>query len=364
MITLRTTLLSLTALTALSTALAMAAPVYAADAPLKACFVYFSPSKELGYSYQHEQGRLAVEKKFGAKVVTAYAENVAEGADSERVINDFAKSGCGIVFTTSFGFMDPTLKVAKKFPDVKFEHATGYKQADNVATYSQRWYEGRYVMGTLAGNVTKSHIVGYVAPFPIPEVISGINAFTIALRKTDPKAVVKVVWVNTWFDPGKERDAATTLISQGADIIVQHTDSAAPVQAAEEKGVKAFGQASDQSKAGPKAVMTSLVDDWAPYYIQEVQAVLDKKWVKHDAWDGIKQGAVVLAPFNPNLPAEAVAKAKADMTAIADAKLFPFAGPIKAQDGTVKIAAGKSMADGEIAGMNWFVEGVQGDLPK
>ena len=358
MLNFRTVLASMTALAGLA-----AAPAYA-DTPLKACFVYVGPAKELGYSYQHDQGRLAVEKKFAGKVTTAFAENVPEGADAERVIANFAKDGCGVIFTTSFGFMDPTLKVAKQFPKVKFEHATGYKQADNVATYSQRWYEGRYVMGTLAAQVTKSHVVGYIAPFPIPEVVNGINAFTIALRKADPKAVVKVVWVNTWFDPGKERDAATTLISQGADVIVQHTDSAAPVQAAEEKGVKAFGQASDQAKAGPKAVLTSLVDNWAPYYVQEVQAVLDGTWKKHDAWDGIKAGAVVLAPFNANIPADAVAKAKADSDAIAAGTLLPFAGPIKAQDGSVKVAAGKALTDGDILGMNWFVEGVQGDLPK
>ncbi|MFT5893294.1 MAG: basic membrane protein A, partial [bacterium] len=229
--------------------------------PTKVGFVYVGPVGDHGWTYRHDVGRLAVEAKFGDNVETTFVESVPEGADAERVIRKLASTGHDLIFTTSFGYMNPTLKVAKDFPNVKFEHATGYKRSDNLTTYSARFYEGRAVLGTMAGMMTKTNTVGYIASFPIPEVVRGINAFTIAMRKVNPEATVKVVWVNTWYDPGKEADAAKALIDQGVDIITQHTDSPAPLQVAEERGVMGFGQASDMSAFAPKAQLTSIIDD-------------------------------------------------------------------------------------------------------
>jgi len=244
-----------------------------ANAKTKVGFVYVGPIGDHGWSYQHNQGRLAVEKALDIK--TSYVESVKEGADAERVIRQMAADGNDVIFTTSFGYMNPTNKVAKKFPKVKFEHATGYKRAENVSTYSARFYEGRAILGTIAGKMTKSNIIGYVASFPIPEVIRGINAMAIAARKVNPEIKIKVVWVNTWFDPGKEGDAAKALIDQGADIITQHTDSPAPLQVAEKRGVYGFGQASDMKSFAPKAQLTSIIDNWDAYYIERVKAVMD-----------------------------------------------------------------------------------------
>ena len=246
---------------AASAALALAIGASAASAKTKACWIYLGPIGDHGWSYQHHQGLLAVEKELGDQVETAYVENVAE-SDSERPIERFARDGCNIIFTTSFGFMEPTLKVAKKFPDVKFEHATGYKVADNVTTYNAKFHEGRYVIGQMAAKMSKSGIAGYIVSFPIPEVVSGINAFLLGAQSVNPDFKLKVVWVNSWFDPGKEADAAKVLFSQGADIITQHTDSTAPLQIAEEQGKLGFGQASDMIKFAPKAQMTAVVDNW------------------------------------------------------------------------------------------------------
>ena len=273
-----------------------------AAAETKVGFIYVGPIGDHGWSYQHEQGRLAVEKELGVK--TSYVENVPEGADAERVIRQLASSGHDIIFTTSFGFMNPTLKVAKKFKNVKFEHATGYKRMDNMSTYAARFYEGRSVIGTIAGKMTKSNVVGYIGSFPIPEVIRGIDAFTLALRKVNPEAIVKVVWVNSWFDPGKESDAAKALIDQGCDIITQHTDSPAPLQVAEKRGVYAFGQASDMKAFAPKAQLTSIVDNWRAYYIARVKAAMDGTWSSIDTWDGLKQGMVEMAPYGDAVPAD------------------------------------------------------------
>jgi len=343
--------------------LALVSSVHAAE-KLKVGFVYVGPIGDHGWSHEHNQGRLALEKEFGDKVKTTYVESVPEGADAERVITKLAKSGHKLIFTTSFGYMNPTLKVAKRFPKVKFEHATGFKRAKNVSTYSARFYEGRYVVGHLAGKLSKSGILGYVASFPIPEVIRGINAVTLAARKINPKIQVKVVWVNSWFDPGKESDAAKTLIDQGADIIFQHTDSPAPVQVAEKRGVWAVGQASDMAAFGPKAQMTAIIDNWAPYYIARTKAVMDGTWKSSDTWNGIKPGMVKLAPYNKGLPADAVALAKSVAKGIADGSIHPFAGPIKDQSGKVVVAAGKTADDGMLAGMNFYVEGVVGSIPK
>lgn len=333
-----------------------------AVAETKVGFVYVGPIGDHGWSYQHDQGRQAVEKELGVK--TTYVENVAEGADAERVIRQLASSGHDIIFTTSFGFMNPTLKVAKRFKNVKFEHATGYKQAPNLSTYSARFYEGRSVIGTIAGKMTKTGIVGYIASFPIPEVIRGIDAFTLALREERPDAVVKVVWVNSWFDPGKEGDAAKALIDQGADIITQHTDSPAPLQVAEKRGAYAFGQASDMHAFAPKSQLTSIIDDWAPYYVERVKAVMDGTWKSKDTWDGIKQGMVEFAPYGDAVPPEVRKLAEAKKKAIVDGSYHPFQGPIKNQKGELVVKQGEVLSDKVLAGLDWYVEGVEGSIPK
>lgn len=335
-----------------------------ADDPLKIGFVYVGPIGDHGWTYQHNQGRLAVEKKFGDKVKTTFVENVSEGADAERVIRQLAASGHGLIFTTSFGYMNPTVKVAKQFPQVKFEHATGYKRAENVSTYMARFYEGRYVAGLLAGHLSKSNIIGYIGSFPIPEVVRGINSFTLALRKINPAATVKVVWVNSWFDPGKEAEAAQALIDQGADIILQHTDSPAPVQTAQERGVWAVGQASDMVKFGPKAHLTAIVDNWNDYYIARTQAVLDGSWESSDTWEGFNTKMVHMSPYNSAIPEEIVALAKQAEADIAAGKLHPFTGPIKNQAGELVVPEGEVLDDAKLLSMDWYVEGVQGQLPK
>ncbi len=333
-----------------------------ASAETKVGFVYVGPIGDHGYSYQHDQGRLAVEKMDGVK--TTYVESVQEGADAERVIRQLAASGNDIIFTTSFGFMNPTFKVAKNFPKVKFEHATGYKRATNLSTYSARFYEGRTILGTIAGKMTKSNVVGYIGSFPIPEVIRGIDAFTLALRKVNPKAVVKVVWVNSWFDPGKEGDAAKALIDQGADIITQHTDSPAPLQVAESRGVYAFGQASDMKAYAPKAQLTSIVDNWNHYYVQRVKAVMDGTWKSEDAWYGLKQGMVEMAPYGDAVPADVRKLADEVKQSIIDGSFHPFQGPINNQKGELVVKAGEVVSDADLLGLNWYVEGVEGSIPK
>jgi len=270
-----------------------------AEDKTKVGFVYVGPVGDFGWSYEHNEGRKAVEEAFGDKVETMFVESVPEGADSERVMTQMALDGADLIFTTSFGYMDPTINVAKKFPNVKFEHATGYKQADNVSTYSARFYEGRSVIGHIAGHMTKSNTIGYIASFPIPEVIRGINAAYIAAKKVNPDVKLKIVWAYTWFDPAKEADAATALIEQGADIIMQHTDSPAAMTIAEEKGMYAFGQASDMKQFGPKARLSSIIDDWAPYYIARTQAVMDGTWESTSTWDGIKEGMVGIGDVCP-----------------------------------------------------------------
>lgn len=345
-------------------ALASAAPVAAQDKKVKVGFIYVGPIGDHGYSYSHDQGRLAIEKAYGNKVETTYVESVPEGADAERVIQQLVAKGNNIIFTTSFGFMEPTLKVAARNPKVFFEHATGYKRAANVATYSARFHEGRTVIGTIAGKMTKSGIIGYVASVPIPEVVSGINAFTLALKKVRPDAQVKVIYVNSWYDPGKEAAAAKALIDQGADIIAQHTDSPAAIQVAQERGVYAFGQSSDMTKFGPKAHLTAIVDDWNEYYVSRVKAVMDGTWKSGDVWGGFKDHMVVLAPYNPAIPKDVVDLAEATRKGIMDGTINPFTGPIKDKDGKERVAAGKFATDPEVLGMDWYVEGVSGDLPK
>ena len=330
----------------------------------KVGFVYVGPIGDHGWSYEPNQGRLAVEKAFGDRVKTTYVENVSEGPDAARVIQQLARGGHSVIFTTSFGFMNPTLKVAKRFPEVKFEHATGFKRSKNVATYSGRFYEGRHVIGLIAGKMTKSNTVGYIASFPIPEVVRGINAAYLAAKSVNPKVKFKIVWVSTWFDPGKEADAAKALIDQGADVLMQHTDSPAAMQIAEKKGIYAFGQASDMVKFGPKAQLTSIIDDWGPYYVARVKAAMDGTWKSQDTWDGIGPGMVAIAPFSKSIPNDVRAMAVKARDNIAAGKLHPFTGPINKQDGSPWLKAGQTASDGELAGMNFYVQGVEGSLPK
>lgn len=332
--------------------------------PTKVGFVYVGPTGDAGWTYAHDKGRQYVDEKFGDAVETTYVESVAEGADSERVIRQLAKNGHDIIFTTSFGYMNPTLKVAKRYPKVAFEHASGYKRSKNVGTYFDRAYEGRYLTGIVAGKMTKSNVIGYVGSFPIPEVIRGINAFTRGARSVNPEVIVKVVWVSTWYDPGKEREATETMILQGADVVTQHTDSPGPINAAESKGVYAIGYNSDMSEYGEKAHLTSTVHNWGPLYAAKVQAVMDGTWKAEDVWVGLADDALDLAPFNDAVPQDVRDYVNAQKTAIVNGTLHPFAGPVKAQDGTVKVPAGETMADGDLLGFSWYVEGVDGALPK
>lgn len=334
----------------------------AAD-PLKVGFVYVGPIGDHGWTYQHDQGRLLLEKTLGEKVETTFVENVAEGADAERVIRNMAKGGYDLVFTTSFGYMNPTVKVAKQFPQVTFEHATGYKQDKNLGTYLARTYEGRYVGGFLAAKMTKTKKVGYVASFPIPEVIRDINAIQLALDKYNPGSEVKVVWVNSWFDPGKESDAANALIDQGVDVIFQHTDSPAPIQTAERRGVYAVGYASDMAHFGPKAVLTSIVNNWGPHYVKSAQAVIDGSWAPQDYWGGLAEDTVQL-PISDLVPAEVKTEAEAIIASIRSGAFHPFTGPIKDQSGAVRIAEGQSASNADLASMDYYVQSVKAELPK
>jgi basic membrane protein A and related proteins len=348
-------------------ALAVSLPAVAqqkAGEPLKIGFVYVSPIGDAGWTYQHDVGRKEMEKALAGKVTTKYIESVPEGADAERVIRELAQSGHNLIFTTSFGYMNPTIKVAQAFPKVTFEHATGYKTAKNVGTYNARFYEGRYLAGIVAGKMSKSNVAGYVAAFPIPEVVMGINAFARGMRSVNPKAEVKVVWVNSWYDPGREREAADTLISQGADVVTHHTDSTAAVQAAEAKKVYAVAYHSDMSKYGPNAHLTAVTHNWGDYYTRTAQAVLDGKWKVEQPWMGIKENVIRMAPFNKAVPQDVqdlVKKTEADIKA---GKFHPFTGPIKDNDGKERLAAGKVIDDATLNKMDYYVEGVQGKLPR
>ena len=340
---------------------AASASANAAD-KFKACWVYLGAVGDFGWTYQHDQARKAVEKDLGDKVETVYVENVAE-ADSAGPMERLAKDGCKIIFATSFGYMEPALEVAAKYPDVKFEHATGFKTAANLTTYNARFYEGRYVAGQIAAKMSKTGIAGYIVSFPIPEVVMGINAFELGAQSVNPNFKLKIVWANTWFDPGKEGDAAKVLFSQGADIITQHTDSAAPLTVAEEQKKFGFGQASDQIKFAPHAQLTSLIDNWAPYYEARIKAAMDGSWKSQQSWDGMAQGTVKLAPYT-NMPDDVAKMATDTAEKIRTGKLFPFAGPITKQDGSVVGEAGKSLPDGDMLGMNWYVKGIDDQLPK
>jgi len=296
-------------------------------------------------------------------VSTTDVESVDEGPDAERVVRQLASSGHGLVFTTSFGFMNATVRVARQFPDAKFEHCTGYQRLDNLATYAARFYEGRAIIGTMAGRLTETGKVGYIASFPIPEVIRGINATAVHLRKVNPEATVTPIWVNSWYDPGKEAEAARALIDQGIDVISQHTDSPAPVQVAEERGLPCFGQASDMRRFAPETQVTAIVDDWGPYYVRRVGAVLDGTWQSTDTWGGIDSGMVVVAPYGPMATEAMIAEADDLKARIAAGEHHPFTGPIRAQDGSELVAEGATASDEQLLGMSAYVEGVVGSIP-
>jgi simple sugar transport system substrate-binding protein len=335
-----------------------------ADDKTKVGFIFVGPVGDGGWTYEHNQGRLAVEETFGDSVETIFQENVPEGADAERAITQMALSGADLIFTTSFGYMDPTLAVAAKFPDVKFEHATGYKQADNVSVYSARFYEGRAVQGHIAGKMTKSNIVGYIASFPIPEVLRGINAAYIHAKKVNPDVQFKIIWAYTWFDPAKEADAAKALIEQGADVILQHTDSTAPQAAAKEAGnVISFGQASDMAEYGPMPRVSSIIDNWAPYYITRTKAVMDGTWTSVNTWDGIGAGMVGIGEISDAVPADVKAEAEALRDSLASGEYHAFTGPLNKQDGSAWLADGETADDGTLAGMGFYVEGIEAEVP-
>ncbi len=347
---------------AVALAIFVAAGTANAAGKLKVGFIYVGPIGDHGWSYQHDQGRLALEKELGDKVETVFVEKVAEGPDAERAITRLARQNAGLIFTTSFGFMNPTLKVAKRFPKVKFEHATGFKRSKNVATYNARFYEGRYINGQIAAKISKSGVAGYIASFPIPEVVMGINAFILGAQTLNPDFKLKVIWVNSWFDPGKEADAAKVLIGQGADILTQHTDSTAAMQIAGDKGVFAFGQSSDMIEFGPKAQLTAIINNWAPYYVERAKAVLNGRWDSVDSWKGLSAGTVKMAAYT-NMPADVAKMAAATEAKITSGELHPFKGPIYKQDGSLAIPAGKTLDDGTLLGMNWYVKGIDGKLP-
>lgn len=352
-------------LAATAALLAGAAGIHGAQAAekLKVGFIYIGPIGDLGWTYQHDLARLAMLKEFGDKVETTYLENVSEGPDSERSIEQLARAGNKLIFTTSFGYMEPTLKVAKRHPNVHFEHATGYKRDKNLSTYSGKFHEGRYIQGVIAGKMSKSGTLGYIGSFPIPEVISGINATILGAQTVNPNIKVKIIWANTWFDPGKEADAAKALIDQGADVIMQHTDSPAAMQIAAERGKLAFGQDSEMIKFGPKTQLTSIINNWAPYYIQRVKAELDGSWKSENTWHGLKEGMVVMAPYT-NMPDDVKKLAMETEAAIIAGTLNPFKCPIMGQDGKeIECKGGDHLADGQVLSMNFYVKGIDDKVP-
>ena len=332
----------------------------AQDGPFKVGFVNVGPKDDNGYTYGHWVGAQALQAEFGDKVEITFVESVPEGPDCERVLRELAQQGNKVIFATSFGFGDYVIKVAREFPDVIFEHATGYQRSENVGTYNARFHEGRVVMGTLAGHLSKTNQIGYIGSFPIPEVVMGINAFTLAARRINPAITVNVVWLSSWHDSPKEADAARALIDQGADIISQHTDGPAALQVAEERGiVGGFGQGADMGAFAPKSQLSAIIDIWGPHYIQVIKDVQAGTWVSDDEWPGIAQGAVKIGPYNEKIPADVVAAAEAAKNGIVDGSLHPFAGPIVDNQGKERVAAGQVIDDAGLWAMDWYVEGVK-----
>ena len=331
--------------------------------PLSVGFVYVSPIGQAGWTFQHDQARQAMQRALGDKVQTRYVEAVPEGADAERVMRDLASQGTQLIFATSFGYLEPALRVAADLPTVKFEHAGGYKTAANLTTYNARFYEGRWLAGWLAGKASKSGVAGYVAGFPVPEVVQGINAFTLGMQAANPKANVRVLWLNTWFDPPKEREAALSLINAGADVLTNHSGSPAVPQAAEEKGVKLIGYQSDMRAHAPHAQLAAVTADWSGYYTRVAQSVIAGNWQARPVWGGMKDGMVKLAAVSPALPATVRRELAAREKLLVAGKAGPFMGRIVDQTGQVRNERG-AMNDESIARMDWFVQGVSGTLPK
>ena len=334
--------------------------------PLKVGFIYIGPPGDHGWTYRHDIGRQDIEAHFGDKVITTFQENVPEGPDAVRAITQMALSGHDLIFTTSYGYMDPTLAVAKKFPNVKFEHATGWKTADNVSNYGLKLYQFRHVQGVIAGLMTKTNKICYVASFPIPEVIREINTYFLGARTQNPDVELQIVWVYTWYDPSKEGDAAQAMIDNGCDIVAQHTDSPAPLITAEKAGVLGFGQASDQTAFAPKAQLTGTIDNWSPYYIDRVQAVMDGTWEGHGTYFGdISEGAVGYAPF-ANMPVEVAKIARDYLNRIADGSYHAFTGPIRDQEGeygNLKLKTGEIASRMMLDTMDWYVHGITAKYP-
>ena len=335
-------------------------PAAAAD-PYKVGFVYIGPVGDFGWTYQHEVARKEALAELGGAVQATFVENVPEGPDSEKVMNDLANSGHKLIFATSFGYMNYVLNSAKRHPGVLYEHATGYKRAANVATYNIRFYEARYAQGVIAGKMSKTGVAGYVGSLPVPEVVQGLNAFMLGMQSVNPAARLKFILINSWYDPPKEGDAAKALMDQGCDIITQHTDSPAPLQAVSGRGLKGFGQSTDMSKFAPDAELTAAIDIWGPYYVQRIKAAMAGAWTSGDVWGGFDSGMLVLSPFK-NMPPEVAALATATVADITSGKLKVFTGPLTDQAGAGKVAAGTVMDDAALSGMQWLVKGVEGKL--
>ncbi|MBN2260592.1 MAG: BMP family ABC transporter substrate-binding protein [Clostridiales bacterium] len=334
-----------------------------ADEVVKVGMIYIGPPGDAGWTYAHDQGRQFLEEQY-PNVEVLFVESVPESSDAERVMTELVEEGCTVVFATSFGYMDYMDNVALKYPDVKFFHCSGYKTEENMSTYFGRIYQARYLTGMIAGAMTETNEIGYVAAHPIPEVIRGINAFTLGVKEANADAVVKVVWTNTWYDPAKEKEAAQGLLDSGVDVIAQHQDTPGPQQAAEEAGVYAVGYNTNMRAFAPEANLTSAVWNWGPYYVNAVKSVIDGTFVSTQYWGGLEDGIVDIAPISDKVPADMVAQVEAKKAAIIDGSFDVFAGPIKDQDGNIKVAEGSSMTDGELLSMDWFVEGVEGVIPK
>ena len=336
----------------------------AANEPLKVGFVYVAPIADVGYTNQHDIGRLyAIDKVGKDKITTTFVENVPETADAERVIRQMINDGNKLIFGTSFGYMNYMQKLAKEYPDVKFEHATGYKSAPNMTNYNIRFYEGRYLAGMLAGGATKSNVIGYVAPFPIPEVLQGINAFTLGAKSVNPKIQVKVVWTNAWYDPPKDTDSAKTLIGQGADVLTQHTNTSAVASAAEAAGKMVIPYNSDMKSVAPNAQIAALVLNWGPYYAKKINQALENKWENKPVWMHLKEGAISLENISDKVPADVVKKMEEVKAKINSGEFHPFTGPIKTNEGKEAVKAGETLPDDKLVTMNYYVDGVVGKVP-
>ena len=343
---------------AVATASMIGAPAFAQD-KAKIGFIFLGPIGDFGWTWAHNKGREAIDAALGDKVETIYVENVAEDASAIPVLRDLANQGCKLIFTCSFGYMDATLKVAEEFPDVKFEHCTGYKRSDNVATYNSKFHEGRAVLGTIAGIMSKTGMIGYLGSFKIPEVVLGVNAIALSAQRQNPDAKVKVVMINSWFDPPKEAAATETLINLGCDFVTTHTDSPAPLQILEQKGLYGFGQGADMSAFAPNAHLTAIEDIWGPYYIKRAQDILDGTWTSTDTWSSMADGEVVISPYSAAVTPEAAAAADEVKNATIAGTFNIFTGPIHDQDGTLKVAEGVVMSDADLAVMDWYVKGVE-----